>query len=574
MKKCLIFLLTLMLLTSCSNNAVSSSKQIASVQDGIYVAAARGNNDDIELETVIEDEKITSIKILSHNETPGISNVPLEQLPIDIVNEQSIAVDVYTAATMTSLGIIQAVSDCLEQAGANLNDWKKPVEIDGMTTQNTECDVVVVGSGGAGITAALYAAQSGAKVIIVEKEDIPGGTSLLSQNMFGSVATSIHKAEGKTKTNEDIYQYYLQKEAATGAYAVPEAARILADNCTEAAEYLIGLGIELDHTTTDYILAPKAGKYVGEMVIPTLLHEMESSGAELRTGTRATKIIMENDQAVGIVVENKTGSYEIRAKAVIMATGGYVGNRDLIDEYLPEWKTAIRRYWPGNTGDGILMAQEAGLEVIDLDVAKGTPFMFIDRTAVLSMNPAIKLGAILVNHEGNRFANEEGSYSIAPAVNQQTKSEAIVIFDNTVMEKDTDSQKFFEKGFITEAASLNELAQKLDIDEETLLDTVSNYLAALNNDVPDEFGRKLRTDCLNGTAFYGIVIKPCLQGTFGGIHTNINTEVYNTNNEIVGGMYAVGECAQEGLNGYNPMTVNLVFGKICGKNAAEYALNQ
>lgn len=579
MKKLFISLLSVVLLAGCSSTASSTESQTSTepsastaIADGSYTGTARGNNGNITVNTTFKDGKIESVEIVSQEETQGISNDPIEQMGQRIVDAQSVAVDTFSGATMTSRGIINAVSNSIENAGGNLDDWKTEVETSVEPVSDATCDVVVIGSGASGMTSAIYAAQNGANVILVEKQDILGGTSLLSASMFGSVGTRVHIAEGKTETTEDLYENYLKPEAATGGLiADADAAKVLAENSTAAAEYLLDLGVNFDHTSSKFILAPASGKRVGAMVIPALTSEMEKANVDVRKSTKATKLLLEDGKASGIEVETKDGqTYTINAKAVVIATGGFAASKEMVSKYLPEWSNSIYYCSPGDTGDGIVMAQEVGLDITDLTVMKANPLVFYDGTKALTMNSAVKAGAIMVNHEGVRFANEQGSYGISPKINSQTNGEGIVLFDNTLVEQNDEIKEYLEKGYLTEASSLDELAEKLDIDANALKETVVTYQEEVAKGEDAEFGRSTLADLYSGDTFYGIIVKPSIQGTFGGIHTNVNTEVYNTEGEIVPGMYAVGECAQEGLNGLNPMTVNLVFGKICGENAATY----
>lgn len=575
----------LLLLGGCAQEAAQSpaptpeatadqSQTAEGLRDGTYQAAAWGNNGEITVETVIAEGKIAAVKVLDHAETTVISDKPLTELPAEIVEYQSVGVDLVSGATMTSLGVVNAVSDCLSQAGADLKEWKTEVPYPVQPVEDGECDVVVVGSGASGMTTAIYAAQGGAKVILVEKQDLLGGTSLLSNSMFGSVGTRVHKAEGKTETVEDLYENYMKKEAATGAFAQAEGARILAENSAAAAEYLLDLGVDFDHTSSKFVLAPASGKRVGEMVIPALMGQMEEKGVEVRLSTKAVKLLMEDGKAAGVEVETRDGSYAIHAKAVVLATGGYAANREMVREYLPEWGDSVYYCSPGDTGDGIRMAQDAGLEVVDLTVMKANPLVFYDHSHALTMNAAVSAGAIMVNAEGERFANEQGSYGISPIINSQTGGKGYVLFDENLIAENSTMAGYLEAGYLTEADSLTELAEKLGIDGATLEKTVERYQQLVSEGTDADFGRAKLADWYSGEKFYGIGVKPSIQGTFGGIHTNTATEVYSESGEIVPGMYAVGECAQEGVNGLNPMTVNLVFGKICGENAGAYAMAQ
>lgn len=575
MKKFILCLAAFMLIiTGCSAQPSPSAQQPEQDLSGAYQGTAWGNNDEINVEVILEAGSIKSIEVLDHHETKGISDLPLTVIPEQIIKTQSLAVDALSGATMTSNGIKNAVKDALQQAAGETSKWEIKPEGPAMEVKDDQCDVIVVGSGAAGMTAAIAAAQQGAKVILIEKQDILGGTSLLSNSMFGSVGTSVHQKEGKTETVEDLYQNYMKQEAATGAYAKAEAARILAENAADRAEYLISLGVELDHTSSAFILAPKGGSGLGAMVIPALQEELEKLEVDVRSGTKAVSILTEEDQVKGVSVTTRDGEYNINAKAVIMATGGYAASKEMVSQYLPQWKDSIYYCSPGNTGDGLKMAQNIGVELIDMTVMKANPLVFYDRTRAQTMNAAVNAGAILVNHEGKRFVNEQGSYGISPVINEQTKQEAIVLFDNTLLETNETIKAYAENGYLTAASSLHELAEKMEISSDALEETVKQYQEMVKAGIDTEFSRKTLADLYGGETFYGIVVKPSIQGTFGGIPTNTDTEVLNPQGDIIPGFYAVGECAQEGVNGLNPMTTNLVFGKISGEKAAAFALMQ
>lgn len=572
MKKLLCLFLA-MILCGCSSQQAPTSNDTPekALTSGTYTASQWGNNGEITVEVSIKNNAITEVTVKEHKESKGISVYPLEVIPQQIVEYQSVGVDLISGATMTSLGVINAVKDCLEQADADLNAWSISPIIDYGTVQDEECDVVVIGSGAAGMTAAIAAAEQGAKVILVEKQDILGGTSLLSNSMFGSVQTSVHQAEGKTETVTDLIANYMKQEAATGAYAKKEAATVLAENSAAAAEYLIGIGVPLDHTSSAFILAPEGGSGLGSHVIPALTQEMIRVGVDVRTGTKATEILAEENTAAGVVVTSKAGTYTITSDAVIVATGGYAANRSMVSEYLPEWSNSIYYCSPGNTGDGLAMVEQIGVELVEMDIMKANPLVFYDRTRALTMNAAVGAGAIMVNHEGVRFANEQGSYSISPLINQQSNGEGIVLFDNTLVESNDTIKSYLASGYLTEADSLEELAAVLDINEAALLSTVSAYQEMVAAGEDTLFSRKTLADFYSGEKFYGIIVKPSIQGTFGGIPTNLNGEVLTGDGTVFEGLFAAGECAQEGINGLNPMTANVVFGKIAGTNAANFS---
>lgn len=576
MKRLFTLVMALVMVSGCSTTSTSTSAttstQPTSVIDGTYQGSARGNNGDITVSTTITDGKISDVTILSDEETNGISDTPLTLIPQRIVENNSVNVDTIVGATMTSTGIINAVKNALESNGIDLSAFSTEVQPAPIEGSDTTTQVVVIGSGAAGIRAATVAAENGMDVILVEKQDILGGTSLLSASMFGAVGTKVQQAEGLTETTEDLYENYMKPEAATGgAIADSDAAYILAKGSTEEANYLLDLGVELDHTSSTFVLAPAEGKRVGEMVIPAITQVMEDAGVDVRISTRATHLLIEDGKATGIEVETKDGNdYTITADAVIIATGGFAANREMVSEYLPQWSDSIYYCSPGDTGDAVTMAKESNLELINMDLFKANPLVFYDGTEALTMNAAVSDGAIMVNHEGNRFVNEQGSYGISPTIKSQTNGEGIILFDETEIENDETMQQYLEQGYLSEFDSIDALAQAFNIDADALKATIAQYQTDVANGVDSLYGRKTLADLYSGNKFYGIIVKPSIQGTFGGIHTNVDTEVYDTNGTIVNGLYAVGECAAEGVNGLNPMTTNFVFGRIAGNNAAEY----
>ena len=572
MKKIIALALTAMLVfTACSKSEPAPSEP--AINDGTYTASAWGNNGEIEVEVTVAEGAIASVEVLSHKESKGISVEPIAQIPAKIVEYQTVGVDAMSGGTMTSNGIKNAVKACLEEAGAS-ESFFAPATVDLGTVEDTECDVVVVGSGAAGMATAIHAVQEGAKVILVEKQDILGGTSLLANSMFGSVGTSVHKAEGKTETVEDLVENYLKPEAATGGCLAEEAsARVLAEHSAEQAEYLISLGVPLDHTSSKFILAPQGGSGLGSYVIPALTGVLEDEGVDIRLSTRATHILTEDGKATGIEVETAAGTYKIKADAVVLTTGGFAAGRDMVKKYLPAWSNSLYYCSPADTGDGHIMAEEVGVELVDMTIMKANPLCFLDHTNTLTMNAAVGAGAIMVNHEGVRFANEQGGYGMSPRILEQTDGEGIVIFDNTLVEANDTIKGYLAAGYLTEADSLDEIADLMNIDKDALAKTVEDYKVMVENGKDEDFGRRAMADLLSGEKFYAIKVKPSIQGTFGGIPTNLETEVLLPDGSVFAGLYAAGECAQEGINGLNPMTANMVFGTIAGTNAAAYAAN-
>jgi fumarate reductase flavoprotein subunit len=299
--------------------------------------------------------------------------------------------------------------------------------------------------------------------------------------------------------------------------------------------------------------------------------EGKKLGVDYRMETRGIEILMENGAVSGVKVSTSDGEYNITAKSVVLATGGYQYSDELITRYIPQWNGYPRACSPALTGDGHLMAERIGAVFTDMEVTKGNTTIFMDgKTGVPLSN--IPGSAILVNTEGWRFVSESNGYLAGIIMREQTDGVAYHIFGQSAVDK-LDTPPGFMKYAIS-APTLEALADKVGIYGPQLALTVGRYLELVANGADVDYGRTGMINCLeNETAYYAIKVTAALQGTFGGIRTNTKTNVINGEGAIIPGLFAAGECVGEGLRGLNPMTENMVFGSIAGTNAAKHALD-
>lgn len=513
----------------------------------------------LSVEVLLENEKIVSVTVTQANETEGIGSRAIDALPSAIVEAQSTEIDGVAGATITSNAIMTAVDIAIN--GREL-----------FNTEDTEADVVVIGAGGAGLAAALRAAENGAKVIVLEKQGHFGGNTAMTGYVYGCSNSSVHKAEGKTQTVEDHFNYYRAKASATATFADPEAAWILAENSGPSADWLMSLGLEFSHTTSNYMLSCSRSS-VGRWAIELLSAEGEKLGVDYRLENRATGLLMDNGKISGVTVSTPDGDYTISAKAVVIATGGFEYCDDLITRYVPQWNGYPRRCSPALTGDGHLMAEAVGAAFRDMEVVKGNPFMHIDQEGKPVFLSELKtIGAMLVNKQGWRFTSEDNHYVAGVALRAQTDGEGYFIFGQSVIDSNKDAADYVASGYAVTAPTLEEIADLTGIYKPQLLDSVEKFIGLIKSGKDTDYGRtNLVNSFENESAYYAIKVRAALQGTFGGIAVDTSARVLTAEGAVIEGLYAAGECAGDGLRGLNPMTTNIVYGGIAGTNAAAFA---
>ncbi|HRU42778.1 MAG TPA: FAD-dependent oxidoreductase, partial [Candidatus Diapherotrites archaeon] len=368
------------------------------------------------VEVTLEGNKIKDIRILQHNESPGVGAEAAKLIAEEIIKYQSIAVDAVSGCTKSSNGVMAAVEQALEKAGVNIDDyWKKP---DKSTTRigNIEktADVVVIGAGGAGLAAAVSAHQNGAKVLVLEKMPMVGGNTIRSGAAYNAVDPKRQSALG---IEDSIEKHYIQTYEGGDRLGKPELIRTLIEKAYPALEWLESMGMKFKDEIFTVLgsLWPrshKPEKPLGTGYIETYMNYIEQQGSEIEVmlNTRATELIVENGRVVGVEAENEEGTVTAKANnGVIIATGGFSANvmaRNHYNNMWPDLTNIKTTNHPGATGDGMWMAEKAGARLIGMEQIQLLP-MGDPETGSLSGN--IEQGVenrIFVNKYGNRFVDE------------------------------------------------------------------------------------------------------------------------------------------------------------------------
>ena len=549
--------------------------------------SAEGRNGPVNVEVVATKDAIYSITVLEHSETEGIGSVAAQQLPGKIYETQSLLVDSIAGATISSDAIKAAIANALTAGGFDPKVFEReiaaaaPVE---KTAVELNCDVVVVGAGGAGLTASVRATQEGAKVILLEKMPFVGGNSLRAEGGMNAANTSVQKNLGIAEENtvDDFTADTLRLGHDLGD---PELVHTLAANSAEAVDWLFSIDAPLTKvkatggTTHKYLHQPEDGRPVGEYLVEKLKTQAEKLGIDVRVNTRATDIFMDNGRAAGVIAEDAEHIYTIHAKSVVITTGGFGANFDLMASYDPSLAHAVTTNHSGATGDGIMMAQAVGADTVDMEQIQLHPTV-IQQDGTLVSESLRSLGAIVVNTQGKRFVNDlAGRDVVSQAELKQPDGYCFIIFDQNLVDHLALTQKFIDRGFAIEGKTYEELAQNMGLSAEAqqnFVNTMETWNKSVETGVDEEWGRNNgMDDDLSTAPFYAIKIAPGIHHTMGGIKINTNAEVVDTSGNVIPGLFAAGETTG-GVHGGNRVGGNavcdfIVFGRIAGQNAAAFA---
>lgn len=435
-----------------------------------------------------------------------------------------------------------------------------------------EADLIVIGGGGSGMSAALEASKAGAKVVILEKMNILGGNTIRSTGGYNAIGTDVQVAEG-IDDNKEIYLKDVLKEDSTDYERM--LAETFADNSLETYNWLKELGLKLTEVANSAgnsvkrLHRPEGGAAIGVEIVKLLKETvMEDEHITVALNTSATKLITgENGSVVGVEYKTDDGKIgTIKSKAVIIATGSYGNNPELIEKYRPDLKESITTNHPGATGEGILMAEEIGAELYNMDDITIHPTVNVDKGLMISEGVRGS-GAIVVNTKGERFIAEgDPSNAISKAIFNQDDSVAFVVFDQGVRDNMAAIENYIKQGLIVEANSLEELAEEVGIKDGTaLIDTVEKYNIFASNKKDDDFDRQNIEVELKTGPYYATKIAPAIHGVKGGIKINERTEVLGTDGNVIEALFSSGECT----GGVRGVADSIIFGRIAGKSALE-----
>ena len=598
MKKCLslILVLAMVLCMAAYGAAPVQATQAGTYTPGTYTGVGAGKNGDITVEVTFSAEKIERITVVSHSETPSLSDAAIANIPTQIVESQSLGVDAVSGATYTSDGIVEAVADAVKQAGGDVEALKNvQVAAGEHVEEELTTDVVVVGGGGAGMSAAVRLAELGQQVILFEKASFLGGAISVSGGNQVVMGAQLQADNG---VEDDSVESMVADFEANGANKNnEEILTLFAENVGAATDWLVAsCGIEFDaglHQLGEYShnreLAYTGG---GAGFAERMRKAVDRSGATVYLSTKVESLLVEDGAVVGVkaVSTDGTKEYTVHAANVVLATGGYGNNKDMLTD---EMKSALY-YGPStSTGDGIRMAEAVNAQTANMEYGKRYPNGIevdtgIAKSTIAGNIVGWTMSAILVNADGNRVVNEKASNrTILEEELQQPGGMLYLLLDAETFEvwktklapagiSEGDIEKYLAANGTTtpvfaHGETLEEAAAAAGVNAENLAATVEKYNSFVEKGEDADFGRNASylTMKIGAGPYYLIEQKPRFATTMGGLVVNTNMQVLNQEGSAISGLYAAGETCGQVMGDDSPSGANNAWAITSGKLAAD-----
>ena len=576
---------------ACIAQASGAKAEVVSTfKPGTYTATVTGHNGPLTVTMMFTEDKIIGLKADSI-ESPGIGTAAIELLTKEILDNQSLACDAVSGATVTSGAFLAAVRECIKQTGITASVLEaRPIAYPAKKDAPVEmaADVIIVGAGGAGFAAATEALENGATVIILEKNEMIGGNTARAGGTLNAP-----DPERQSKMNppvEDSVELFIKNTLEAGDFkADPELVRVLCSHALEARHWLTEHGTKWTEMVYQTIggLWPRSldekDKIAFNGFVAPLAKKVAELGGQVVLNCKADSLTKDDaGKVTGVVAFDTKNGQEYRftaKKGVILATGGYAASAELVKKYngLSGLPTSNA---PTSTGDGINMGVAAGAALEGMDYIQIHPHGNPVTGGLQSHFAGVIKNSIYVNKNGKRFVEESGRRDvISNATIAQPGQIMYSIFDSEggfyagVKELPAaELENLTSKGYLFVGESLEDLAKKAGIDPEGLKATVARYneLVAAGKDTDFE---KDEVELPIGKApFYCVPLSPTLHHTMGGLKINTEAQVLREDGSVIAGLYAAGEVTGgiHGSNrvGGNALTDGVVFGRIAGKNAA------
>lgn len=444
-------------------------------------------------------------------------------------------------------------------------------------------DFIVIGSGAAGMTAAIQAQELGLDVAIVEKLSVLGGNSTRASSGMNAVETFVQLQHKIIDSQESFYDDTLKGGGGTND---PDLLAYFVSHTESAVDWLYNHNINLtDITATGGMSKKRAHRpadksAVGGYLVKGLQKQLAYKQIPLFDGAEVTSLIKTGNDVTGLTIKHtQIGEKTIQAKAILIASGGFAQNREMLAEYAPELLDLKTTNHPGATGDGMKLATSVGGALVDMQKIQIHPTAQQDTDHVYLIGEGVRgEGAILVNRAGKRFVNEMTTRDkVTAAINELHEDGATLILDQGIRDAFKAIDFYHAIGLVMEGATLAELAQKANLDADNLEKTIAQWNSYQDNGDDLEFGRQTAMERgITTGPYYAIHIKPAIHYTMGGVKINRFTEVVTATGDAINGLYAAGEVTG-GLHGNNRIGGNsiaetVVFGRQAGKQAAKFVL--
>ncbi|MGM3183430.1 flavocytochrome c [Dickeya oryzae] len=541
---------------------------------GVFQETVADDAGELVINVSLETDRIADVTLAPHAQLHTDFVSSFEVIRSRILEANSPHVDAVTGATVQSEAVKKAVSKALARS------CKAAIVEEGGDPAEMNCyDVVVIGSGGAGLAAAIQACDDGARVLIVEKMSSIGGNTIKASVGMNAAGTRFQKMRGIVDDKQRFYEETLKGGKQKNN---PDLLKRFVEGAPMAIDWLAERGIELNDITitggmsVDRTHRPADGSAVGGFLISGLVKNINKRNIDVMLETAVIDILHDAGAVTGVRVQSEDNEQlTIATKGVVVATGGFSANRDMVLKYRPDLDGFVTTNHSGATGCGIAILEKVGADTVDLGEIQIHPTVE-QNTSYLISESIRGGGAILVNQQGQRFFNEmETRDKVSASIIGLPEKYAYIVFDEQVRAKNKAADEYLSRGFVVSAASPRELADKLAIDADALQTTLERYNQFVEKQHDDDFGRQtaLRHP-LNQGPFYAIRIAPGVHHTMGGVVINTDTAVLDRKKRVIRGAFAAGEVVG-GIHGSNRIGGNaiadiIVFGIQAGRNAATY----
>lgn len=592
--------------SSATSTSDSSTETSAKYTPGTYVGKAQGIRSEVEVSVTFDENSITNIEVTSHGETKNIADAAIEKVPAEILEAQSLDVDVVTSVTFTSRAIINAVEEAAKQATDDISSLTAKRSVEKENDETIDTDVVVVGMGLAGATAAVSAVDEGVKVVAIEKAGAAGGSSKYSGGFITAVGTKQAQEEGVTITADDYFASYNAQEDLSEKKDETDrdAMKAMIERSASDIEFLdnhndpitgpdgFGSDFKVWHYPADRTSAFDGEAAGADHIVQLMEWLNKQDNFSIYYNTPATKILTDaNGKVSGVECTRNDGStLTVNAKSVVLATGGYAASKEMMERFCPdfpqEWVLPYTTSSMYNTGDGITMAEALNADVYEdgwwMDLAIGVDVGGYSTYFPDTLNGLINYANYFVTDgTGKRILNVNSLYgprSIAFAKAMEETGKIYSIFTKEGFENGIqfieDNNRVDNKN-VYKADTLEELAEITGMDANTFVEQVNRYNEMCEKGVDEDLGQTTLIPIGEGP-YYAVDIKTITMGTIGGLKTDDDKHVLDKEGNAIDGLYAAGEL----INGkyFNQVytsgcaqLLSLDSGIIAGRNAATSA---
>ena len=552
-----------------------------------------GKHGDVTVAVTFDSGKIKNIKIVKQQENPVLAAKVFTDLKQHVIDTNSVQLDAISGATFSSKGFLDAVADAAKKAGVTLSkaDKKAIKKAVKALPKESSYDVVVIGAGGAGFSAAIEAKNAGANVVLLEKMPAVGGNSLISGAEMNAAKNWV---QPKLGINDDSPELHAEDTYKGGDMKGDmNVIKVMTHNALDAAKWCrdyLGVRFEDDNLfffgghSRKRALIPVG--HTGTEFITKFQAKADELGIPVITNMKAEELIKDKSgRVVGVKATMNGASYTFNAKGgVVLATGGFGANPEMVKKYNPKiderFKTTDA---PGTTGEALYMAERAGAQLVNMGYIQTYPICDPISGVIELIADARFDGAIMLNQEGKRFVEElQRRDVLSEAILKQTGGYCWVLWNdkigsisNTVKEHPTEYEAFTKQGIMATCDDLKCVADFTKIPFDSLKGTVNRVSSMTGKGNDKDFNHRSGLVDMTQGKYYVIKAVPSVHHTMGGVRINEKAQALTAEGKAIPGLWAAGEVTgvTHGTNrlGGNAYTDIIVFGRIAGKAAAEAA---